>query len=84
MKKIEELKIVSWASQRKTVFRFIQFYEILEKDEAIFFRRKDCIEYGSLGNPITVYRDTENRDFGQFCLVSNTGIKRLKYRYFGI
>ena len=34
-------------SQRKTVFLFIQFYEILEKDETIFFRREDCIECDS-------------------------------------
>ena len=34
-------------SQRKTVFRFFQFYEILEKDVTIFFRREDCIECDS-------------------------------------
>ena len=37
----------AYASQRKTVFRFIQFYEILEKDETIFFRREDCIDCDS-------------------------------------
>ena len=36
-----------YLNQRKTVFRFIQFYEILEKEKTIFFRCEDCIECDS-------------------------------------